>query len=302
MAQMNIDLERLGSIGQEDLSDRKVQKRLYQYLYQLSEQLKYWQYHLEEENLAPELAEKIEEAAGDDDGEGIEVTDQDGNPTMTVGENGDIVCNSVTTNTLTVGGQDIGTLINAIIDKRIIISETQPDETGVIWVQPGPSQSGTASTVDYTATGTGQSMNHETDTVTMTFDRSGSEPAGGTDCTYGIYFRVYNINNSGFLDNITVTATGTDGNGDSQTVTVYSAHPGQYVGTGSVVTINTLASPSAELVNITHGSTISVSVTLGFAYTGNRFVMREAFTLRCTGEETEPQDHEVRACTVHYIS
>ena len=112
---MNIDLDRLGKIGQEDLKDEKTQKRIFQYLYQLCEQLKYWQYHMEEENMTEELREKIEKAADPDvktmstsvTDEGIEVRDKDGNVVPTIGETGDITAGSVTTLTWLFGSLSV---------------------------------------------------------------------------------------------------------------------------------------------------------------------------------------------------
>lgn len=54
---LNLDLNRLGQINEADIDEEKERKRIVNYLYQLTEQLRYWQYNLEEENFAPELRE-----------------------------------------------------------------------------------------------------------------------------------------------------------------------------------------------------------------------------------------------------
>lgn len=51
---MNLDLNRLGSIGAKDLDDEAQRKRIMDYLYQLTEQLRYWQNNLEPENFSEE--------------------------------------------------------------------------------------------------------------------------------------------------------------------------------------------------------------------------------------------------------
>lgn len=54
---LNLDLNRLGQINEATVDEEKERKRIVNYLYQLTEQLRYWQYNLEEENFAPELRE-----------------------------------------------------------------------------------------------------------------------------------------------------------------------------------------------------------------------------------------------------
>ena len=313
MAQMNIDLNRLEKIGQEDLDDAKTRRRLYQYLYQLSEQLKYWQYHVEEENLTPALQEKIAAGEREDvetksasvNDDGIQVKDKDGNITAELSQNGDLVAQSVTAGSLTVGGKELGTVLEEFLSGRIVISETQPEGHGIVWIQPEAPQSGTAAatTAEYTATGNGMPMTG--DTATMTFRRSGADAAEGAKCTYGIRFRARNLRGVAYLDTVTVTATGTDEDSQTQTVTILHREDiGQYVGAGDMVTVDTLADPSEELANITHGATISVTVTLGLGGTGARTVNSEVFTLRCAGvqEGGQPTPAAVRSCAVKYIT
>ena len=52
---LNLDFSKLNAIGEDSLDEAKQRKRIVQYLYQLTEQLRYWQYHLEEENFSEEF-------------------------------------------------------------------------------------------------------------------------------------------------------------------------------------------------------------------------------------------------------
>ncbi len=308
MAQMNIDLDRLGKISQDDLTDSKTLKKIVQYLYQLSEQLKYWQYNLEEENLTPDLQRKLAKASGTSvstastevTDEGIDVTDQTGRTSLVIGENGDITARSVTTQALTVGGSDLGTLMEALLGSRIIVSETQPDAAGVVWIQPAQG-SGTASRAEYTVEGNGEACNGAApNAVTFTFDRVGTEPAVGSTCTYGIKFRVQWLTGKGYVDLVKVEVTGTDENGNSQTVTILNVDPDEYVATYGYFTVDTLEEPSAALTNVTFGNSVSVKVTLRFSAGGTREFAAETFRLVATGDNGGTA--EVRACTVNYIS
>ena len=309
MARMNIDLEKLGEIGQEDLDDKQTRKRLYQYLYQLSEQLKYWQYHVEEENLSAALVEKIEETVKEmvtkttsvtDDG--IRVTDKDGEESFSVSQAGDVIAGTVTTGSLTVGGQDLGTVIGNILAGRIIVSETQPEGRNVIWLEPQTQGSGTAPAVSYTRQGTGTNtyINAASNTAQLTFIRDGDEAARGTDVDYGIRIRIRSLT-ACYLNSVTVTLTGEDVNGDPQTITILNDTEAKYIGAGDYLSIDTTGTPAEDLTNITYGNSITAEAVLVFGGTAKaRWICGETFTLECTGE-TASGTEEVRTCAVHYI-
>lgn len=313
MAQMNIDLDRLGKIGQEDLKDEKTQKRIFQYLYQLCEQLKYWQYHMEEENMTEELREKIEKAADPDvktmstsvTDEGIEVRDKDGNVVLTIGETGDITARSVTAEDLMVGGQGLGSVLEAFLGQKIIVSETQPDAHGVIWVQPQTAGSGTAVEVRYKVTGAyAQITGANPPAIPFTFTREGSDAARGLTCRYGIRFRVMNEGMGragGYLNHVKVQVTGEDANGNEQTVTILDEDRADYAGARGYFTVDTLETGSGWLDNVTYGSTAVVSITMAFSDSGTRTIPAEEYILAAEGDGGG-QQAEVRDCAVKYIS
>ena len=310
---MNIDLDRLGKIGQDDLKDEKTQKRIFQYLYQLCEQLKYWQYHMEEENMTEELREKIEKAADPDvktmstsvTDEGIEVRDKDGNVVLTIGETGDITAGSVTTGDLTVGGQGLGSVLEAFLGQKIIVSETQPDAHGVIWVQPQTAGSGTAQEVRYKVTGAyAQITGANPPAIPFTFTREGSDAARGLTCKYGIRFRVRNEGMGragGYLNHVKVQVTGEDANGNEQTVTILDEDRADYAGARGYFTVDTLETGSGWLDNVTYGGTATVNITMAFSDSGTRTIPAEEYILAAEGDGGG-QQAEVRDCAVKYIS
>lgn len=55
MAGLNISWDTLNSINQDSLSDEKERKKILNFLYQLTEQLQYWQTHLELDNMTDEF-------------------------------------------------------------------------------------------------------------------------------------------------------------------------------------------------------------------------------------------------------
>ena len=57
MAQMQLDMSRLTQITGEDLDGKKERRAILDYLYQLTEQLRYWQNNIEQENMTPAFAQ-----------------------------------------------------------------------------------------------------------------------------------------------------------------------------------------------------------------------------------------------------
>lgn len=306
MAQMNIDLDRLGQIGQEDLTDEKTQKRLYQYLYQLSEQLKYWQYHMEEENMTEALREKIDRASDPNvktmstsiTNDGIMIRDRDGSTVMTIGENGDLTVNSVTTSALTIGGRDLGTLLEAFLWSRIIVSETQPSARGVIWVQPQSAGSG-ASSVTYAVNGNHEACQSEQPTAFL-FRKEGSDIAAGSLCRYGVYFRIQWGSRAGYVEHVKVEVSGVNAGDTVQRVTIVDEDRTEYVGAYGYLSVNSMQSMSGQLPNLTYGTGMEVWVTLKFADDAtDRTFMAETMRLLAEGVGGGQQ---VRDCEVKYIS
>ena len=303
MAQMNIDLDRLGKIGQEDLKDEKTQKRIFQYLYQLSEQLKYWQYHMEEDNMTEELRAKIDKAAESNlntlttsiTDEGIIIKDREGNVVMMIGENGDMSLKSVTADDLTVGGRSLGTVLEAFLDSKIVVSDTQPAQSGVIWVQPQGSGSTAAR---YTGNGNRtRCMSGETNLFTFTRQTNGG--AAGSTCKYGIRFRVLWGQTPGFATRVRVQATGTDESSGVQTVTILDRSLDQYIGANGYLTVDTTEDMSAALANVTYGTYMTVRITVDFDDSADdREFVSETFTLTANSGGLQG---EVKDCAVKYV-
>lgn len=57
MAQMQLDMSRITQIAGEDLDGKKERRAILDYLYQLTEQLRYWQNNIEQENMTPAFAQ-----------------------------------------------------------------------------------------------------------------------------------------------------------------------------------------------------------------------------------------------------
>ena len=158
MASMNLDLSALIKGGE----DEKTQKRILNCLYQLTEELRYWQNHVEMDNLTANFRQSLERMADDADrakktsdalleksktppaalendhvviGEGgISVKDDEGRVSARLTKQGAIV------KTLTVGGTDITHLMrNAALEalaEKIAVSVDKPGGSGVVWLRP----------------------------------------------------------------------------------------------------------------------------------------------------------------------
>lgn len=304
---MNIDLDKLGKLGQGDLKDEKTLKRIVQYLYQLSEQLKYWQYNMEEENLSAVLREKINQASEpfintestSVTNTGITIRGKDGSLVMTVGQNGGLTTKSVTTNSLTVNGQELGVLLDAYFRSRIIVSDTEPDAHGVVWVQP---QSGGSalSRVEYTMVGNNESCQ---DSVRrqLTFTREGTQPAYGTQCRYGIYFRVKWGEEPGSIVHLKVDIIGRPQDQDVHwSMNLIDEDRADYVGANEYYTVDTMSSMSEPMRNITYGDEIWLYVTIKFGGYVIRYQHYAPETFRVVAEGVGGNP-DVSDCTVRYI-
>ena len=306
MAQINIDLDRLGRLGQEDLKDEKTQKRIFQYLYQLSEQLKYWQYNMEEENMTEALRAKIDKASDPNvktmsttvTDEGITIRDREGRTVMTIGENGDLTVNSVTTQALTIGGRDLGTVLEAFLASRIIISETQPSARGVIWIQPQNEGGGVAS-VTYAKEGNNEACVSE-QPVQFLFAKEGTDIAQGLYCRYGIYFRIQWGQGAGYVEHVKVEVSGKNMNDTIQRVTILDEDRAEYVAAYGYVYVNTMQSMSGQMPNLTYGNSMEVRVTMKFGDEATDRTFRPE-TMRLLAEGAG-SGQQVLDCEVKYIN
>lgn len=394
MAMMNIDLDKLGRLTESDLDDKQERKRLVQYLYQLSEQLKYWQYNLEAENFSADMQvvmKKVQALADafvelNEDGEpevdpvitpseitganvklagttsaqvigGDQVSVQSGGDmsvqamdamglsadelTVTgytllqllglgvlkidgasadsfirlansasgaafmVNGRGTLTARSGNFAELHVDGQDLPTILEAYRDKRLQVSDTQPEGTDIVWVQPTiPTEK--ERTIYYNGTGAdGSMMNHQSTTRTVTCRRSDT-PLVSTQVRYGIGFRVYN--NGDAADNLLrtiVTITGTDYNGDSVTLGIIdeSFTGGEYVvRPGDYVDYRANAYRTPMTTNLTWGTTITITLTLQFEEAGSRQLQVKSFQIKCNGVESSGySDGDPIPCEVYYI-
>ena len=64
MAGMNLNWDMLNQINQETLSDKQERRKILNFLYQLTEQLRYWQNNIELENMTQEFQDEYKNALG----------------------------------------------------------------------------------------------------------------------------------------------------------------------------------------------------------------------------------------------
>ena len=391
MANMNIDLDRLGRLTESDLDDKQERKRLVQYLYQLSEQLKYWQYNLEAENFAPDLqaiwqklkalAEAVTAQEGAEPGspaveqmelKGADVKMLGTNSAEVVGGNsvnlqsggdmtvlaadgltlsadelvatgytllqllgmgvlkidgasagsfirlanaaggaafmvngqGTLTANSGHFGALYVGGQDLPTILEAYRDKRLQVSDTQPDGTDIVWVQP-TIPSDRERTIWYTGTSaSGSFMNEQTNVRTVTCQRDDTAIVA-LQVKYGVGFRIYNAGDRCHLARVIVELSGTEYGGGPATLTILdeSFTPTEYtINTGEYVSYNANAFRTQLTTNLTGGSTITATLTVQFYEAGDRSFQASSFQLKIRGTEGSGySDGSPIPCDVYYI-
>ena len=394
MAMMNIDLDKLGRLTESDLEDQQERKRLVQYLYQLSEQLKYFQYNLEADNFSADMQvvmKKLQALADavvelNEEGEpevtpiinpseitganvkmsgttsaqvigGSQVSVQSGGDmsvqamdalglsadelTVTgytllqllglgvlkidgasadsfirlanaasgaafmVNGRGTLTTRCGNFDELYVEGQDLPTILEAYRDRRLQVSDTQPEGTDIVWVKP-TIPTGKERSIFYTGTSSdGTMMNHQSTTRTVTCQRSDT-PLVAAEVRYGIGFRVYNTGETtDHLSRTTVTIRGTDYNGNSVTLGIIdeSFSHGEYVvPAGDYVDYRANAYRTPMTTNLTWGNTMTITLTLQFEQAGSRQLQVKSFQIKCNGIESSGySDGDPIPCEVYYI-
>lgn len=224
-------------------------------------------------------------------------------PNFSLGSGGTVKATKIVTQDLELTGSNtVMMAMPGTLSNNIIVSETQPNGHGIIWIKPG----GTTSTVDYNLNDCYESMNGQNVTKTITGFAIQGNALAGNYCSYGIKFRIYNYQGSCMLNRVTVTLQNGDGTGSTVTVfdeDYYSQGRSQYIGVGDYITVNTLTNPADSyggnpLENLTSASSLKMTITLQkSASTSARFEGVDTFIVRCVNQSTA----QVQLCDVKYI-
>lgn len=209
---------------------------------------------------------------------------------FSVTRDGGIVSDSASFTNLKVKGYDVVTVND--IASRIVVSVSQPDETGVIWFKPTAT-----SAVTYSAY-TGDNRNkwfsegHPTNTVALTNATSDTLSNGTLEYTLTVPFYLINDGTESNLHMIATAASATDGD---NAVTFECDIPplGAWEETSVTVTVTS----TVNLASDTNG--INLTIKLTGMQTMNTYIQKERnITLKISNPNATEQ---VMACDVFYL-
>lgn len=209
---------------------------------------------------------------------------------FSVTRDGGIVSDSASFTNLKVKGYDVVTVND--IASRVVVSVSQPDETGVIWFKPTAT-----SAVTYSAY-TGDNRNkwfsegHQTNTVALTNATSDTLSNGTLEYTLTVPFYLINDGTEPNLHMIATAASATDGD---NAVTFECDIPplGAWEETSVTVTVTS----TVNLASDTNG--INVTIKLTGMQTMNTYIQKERnITLKISNPNATEQ---VMACDVFYL-
>lgn len=234
---------------------------------------------------------------GQDDASYIKFGGSVDNPNFSLGNGGWITAKGITTDELYVRNSNLCMALAGSLATRFYCgsSSDRPSSHGYIWFEPV-----SISSLDYSRviqnSESAPTFNGYTPTNTLIFTKSGVALAG-TNCTYGVFFRIYNWNGSCTVGSVQIYLERTDGLGSP--VLIYNnSRFNTYVGNESYLTVNTLLSPSGEVANLTSFTQLQLRITLGkSASTSMRFEKGTTFTIRAQNNSS----YAAQLCNVYYV-
>lgn len=244
---------------------------------------------------------KLSDLAGD-----LKLTDNAGNETVSISAGGDITSKSITTDTITIGGKTLATIIKNTVGEKIIVSDTQPDAHGVVWIKP-VAGSGEGGEVLEEAIFTTFNQNHypsdgQSANVGIGISRSSGNVTSNT-CKYHVSVRLRNTKGKRRLDSVYMMISGSD-SGDTYDSVQIVSHTGLdlLVNPGDYITLDSdELSESQEYKNLTYGDFMAITMTLGFTGDGTVENIGEA-TLRAYKAQEDQSGDAVKTCEVYYLS
>lgn len=242
---------------------------------------------------------KLSDLAGE-----LKLTDNAGNETIAISAGGDITSKSLTTDTVTIGGVSLSTFIKNTVGEKIIVSDTQPDAHGVVWIKPvaGSGESGDVleETV-FTNTTPGESRSGNIVSFGFGLSRDSGNITDAT-CNYHVSVRLCNTRGKRRLDSVYIMVSGSDGETEGGTQIVGVTGLNKLVNAGDYITIDSeeLSEPR-EYGNFTFGTFMAVSLILGFSDDG-AIIPSSTLTLRAYKVKEDQSGDAVKTCEVYYLN
>lgn len=215
------------------------------------------------------------------------------NPNASLGNGGTLRVKTIYADSIHAGSSDFLSGGSAVANSLVVVSATKPEGHGLLWIQPQ-----TANTANYALTpAAALAMNGSQPEQTLTLTRGRPSALEGQTCRYGVKFNIYNGTGSCTWTHVQVSIVRS---GQSPLV-IYESSPNTQVGVGDYFRVDTLASPSAALENLTAASTLQLVVSLTKSgSTQASFSANSPITLRCISAEGASADG-TQPCEIRYV-
>ena len=215
------------------------------------------------------------------------------NPNASLGNGGTLRVKTIYADSIHAGSADFLSGGEALGSIPVIVSMLKPEGHAILWVRPL-----NANTADYALTpSSALPMNGSQPEQTLTLTRSRSSAPAGQTCRYGLQFSIYNASGSCTWNSVQVYLM----RSGQSPLLIYESSPNIQIHVGDYFHVDTLASPSALLENLTAAADLELRVRLvKSGETQACFPVTSPIILRCIAAEGESADG-TQSCEIKYI-
>ena len=215
------------------------------------------------------------------------------NPNASLGSGGTLRVKTIYAESIHTGSSDFFHGGQAMADSHVIVSATKPEGHGLLWVQPLA-----ANIVDYTLIPSAVlPMDGAEPEQTLTLARVRPSALEGQTCRYGVKFSIYNASGACIWNKVQVHLM----RAGQSPLLIYESSPNQQVSAGDYFCVDTLASPSAGIENLTSLQSLLLRVNLTKSNgTQSSFSVNSPVILRCVAAQGDSGDG-TQPCDIRYI-
>ena len=215
------------------------------------------------------------------------------NPNASLGNGGTLRVKTIYADSIHTGSGDFLNGGEALANSQVVVSATKPEGHGILWVQPQ-----IANLADYTLTPpSGITMSGASPEQTLLLTRSRASALEGQTCRYGVKFSIYNASGACTWTGVQVHLI----RSGQSPLLIYQGSPNTQIGVGDYFRVDTLASPSALLENLTASESVQLRVSLTKSNgTQAVFSVNSPVILRCIAAEGASMDG-TQPCDIRYI-
>ena len=215
------------------------------------------------------------------------------NPNASLGNGGTLRVKDIYADRIHAGSSDYWSAGGAVGGNQVVVSSEKPSGHGLLWIRPLA-----ANTADYALTPAAPlAMDGAQPERTLSLARTRASALEGQTCRYGVQFSVYNASGGCTWTRAQVYLLR-----EGQTpLLIHDSTPNTQIGAGDYFRLDTLASPSEALENLTAAADLQIKVCLTKS-TGTQagFSVNSPVLLRCFSTENGPGD-DAQPCDLRYI-